>query len=137
MFRTVLLVVAASYVLISPVAGQEWTEPLNEDAKLLASESQIAASLGFSIAVIGDIAVLSAHGDDDVANNAGAFYVFRWSQEDGEWAEGQKLTASDGAVSDLFGFSLSMSGDMILVSAPLKDGGGPFTVFRWSQEDGE
>ena len=42
-------------------------------------------------------------------------------QGDGSWLEVAKLTASDGAADDLFGDSVSLSGDRALVGAYLDD----------------
>jgi hypothetical protein len=46
---------------------------------------------------------------------AGAAYVFSRLGVDSMWSQEQKLTASDGAASDYFGYSVSMYGDVIAV----------------------
>ena len=53
---------------------------------------------------------------------AGA-YVFRRvpGGEGGAWVEEAKLTAADGRPSDLFGRSVSLSGDVALVGARFED----------------
>jgi len=37
------------------------------------------------------------------------------------WTEAAKLTASDGAASDVFGFSVAVSGNTVVVGAPDDD----------------
>jgi len=81
--------------------------------KLTASDADSYDRFGESVAVSGDRAVVGAKGDDDLAYDSGAAYVF-------DLTTGQelfKLTASDGAASDLFGFSVAISGDRAIVGA--------------------
>ena len=75
------------------------------------SGDSFATSAGLS----GDLAVLGADGDDDVATDAGAAYIYRRTGSD--WVEEAKLTASDGASGDNFGFSAAISGNYVLVGA--------------------
>jgi hypothetical protein len=70
-----------------------------------------ATSAGLS----GDVAVIGADGDDDVATDAGAAYIYRRSGDN--WVEEAKLTASDGQSGDNFGYSAAISGDYALIGA--------------------
>ena len=54
-------------------------------------------------------------GDDDNGSDSGSAYVFDFVGT--AWSQTAKLTASDGAASDEFGFSVSLSGDRALVGA--------------------
>ncbi len=54
-----------------------------------------------------------------LVSNAGAAYVYERSG--GTWNLAQKLTASDRAVEDYFGFSVSVYGDYALVGAYWED----------------
>jgi hypothetical protein len=49
-------------------------------------------------------------------SNSGSVYVFTRGQ-DGTWSQTQKLTASDGAAFDEFGFGVSVHGDVALIGA--------------------
>ena len=53
-------------------------------------------------------------------NSAGAAYIFE-RQAGGGWTQVAKLTASDGNAGDLFGTSVSLSGDRALVGARSDD----------------
>ena len=77
---------------------------------------------GQSVAVSGDTIVVGAYYDDvtDGATDTGAAYLFR--PEGIEWVV-QKVTASDAAAGDLFGSSVSISGETVIVGAPWKDSG--------------
>ena len=67
----------------------------------------------------GDTLVMAAPADDDKGNNTGSAYVY--VRNGGVWTEQQKLIADDGAVSDWFGSSLSISGDTLVVGAYYDD----------------
>ncbi|MCH7638299.1 MAG: hypothetical protein IH855_02385 [Bacteroidetes bacterium] len=84
--------------------------------KLTASDGAADDVFGISVSLSGDHALVGANGDDDLGSASGSAYVFE-RQEDGSWLEVDKLTASDGAAFDAFGFSVSLSGDRALVGA--------------------
>jgi len=103
-------------------------------AKLLASDGAADEWFGISVSVSGDVAVVGADYDDDNGSYSGSAYVFRWNGA--SWVEQAKLVASDGAASDYFGRSVSVSGDVALVGAPYDDDNGANSgsayVFRWN-----
>src|SRR6185503_6317675 len=75
------------------------------------------------VAVAGDTAAVGARLADTVAGpDAGAVYVFVRSGT--TWAMQQKLLASDGAAGDSFGTTVSLSGDTLVVGAPVADTAG-------------
>ena len=86
-----------------------------------------AAYQGFggSVAVEGDTMVVSAVEYDDYDPGSGSVYVF--TRQSGAWSQVAKLTASDGAARDLFGFSTAVDGDTVVVSAPGDDDKGPIS----------
>ena len=98
--------------------GLTWTE----EQKLTASDGEMGDNFGQAVALEEDVAVVSAHLDDDNGDLSGSVYVFRFNGA--LWIEEQKLTASDGAVFDLFGNSVALEGNVILVGAPFDDGDG-------------
>ena len=90
--------------------------------KLTASDG--AAGDGFhAVSHSGDRAIVGAFQDDDLGTNSGSAYVFEL-QGDGSWLEVDKLTASDGAANDLFGGSVSISGDHAIVGSYRDDAPG-------------
>jgi FG-GAP repeat protein len=93
-------------------SGSTWTQ----QAKLLASDAAPGAMLGFSAALSGDTAVLGAFYDTvGTKVAAGSAYVFTRSR--GVWTQQARLTASDGAATDNFGFSVAVDGDTVVVGA--------------------
>ncbi len=104
--------------------GATWVEH-----KLTASDGAAYDLFGGSVAVAGDTAVIGAYGDDE---EAGSAYVFRW--DGATWVE-HKLTASDGAAEDRFGYSVAVDGDTAVIGAPqdddLGDSSGSVYVFNW------
>ena len=75
------------------------------------------ANFGRAVAVDGDLMVVGAI-DDDRGAEAGAAYVFGRNQGGtGAWGQVVKITASDGAEYDYFGYSVAISGDTVVVGA--------------------
>ncbi|MCH8987788.1 MAG: hypothetical protein IIA92_03175 [Chloroflexi bacterium] len=99
----------AAYVFTR--TGGVWTE----QAKLTASDGTTGDNFGRSVALSGDTLAVGAPGDSDKGADTGAAYVF--VRTDGVWAEQAKLTASDGATTDNFGWSVSVSGDTVAAGA--------------------
>ncbi|REJ76429.1 MAG: hypothetical protein DWQ47_12555 [Acidobacteria bacterium] len=96
-----------------------------ETAKLTASDAAADDEFGFSVAIEGDIAVVGARFDDDVPTESGSAYVFYRNQGGADgWGEVKKLTASDAASGDEFGFSVSISGETAAVGARFNDEAG-------------
>jgi uncharacterized repeat protein (TIGR01451 family) len=103
----------SAYVFVR--SGSVWTE----QQKLVASVSGAAFELfGSSVSVYGDTAVIGAERDATSGGmDAGAAYVFVRSGS--VWTGQQKLVASDGDAGSFFGDSVSISGDTLVVGAPL------------------
>ena len=88
--------------------------------KLVPSDGAAGDAFGWSVAISadGNAIVVGAQGDDVAGANgesAGAAYVFVKSA--GAWSTGAKLTASDRAGYQGFGYSVSISGDGNTVAA--------------------
>ncbi|MGB7291848.1 MAG: NEW3 domain-containing protein [Thermodesulfobacteriota bacterium] len=84
-----------------------------------ASDPNILANYGRSVAISGDTAVVGAPGNDTNGDSSGAAYVL--SRDIGgtnNWGELIKLTPVGAQPCDLFGFSVDISGDTIVVGAP-------------------
>ena len=96
----------------------------NETAKLTASDGSLGDLFGSSVSVSGNIAVVGAIFDDDNDEDSGSAYVFERDESTGNWKETSKLIASDGAITDFFGRSVSVSGNAAIVGAHQDDDNG-------------
>ena len=113
--RVVWKVSVIASILIIGIAGTSvFAVTINEDTKITASDGATEDFFGASVSSSGDRIVVGATGDDDNGSISGSAYVYDF---DGDWDDETKLTASDGAASDQFGFSVSVSGDRIVVGA--------------------
>ena len=92
-----------------------------EQQKLQASDLIFGELFGISVSVSNDTAVVGAVGYVNSNNYNGASHIFTRSSV--TWSA-QKITASDGAISDQYGYSVSVSGDNIIVGAPTDDNNG-------------
>ena len=123
---------------LAAVAGDEqvkltWNDPVAgsppiakyqllqlDPSKLTASDGLRGDEFGISVAVDGDTAVIGAYLDDTTnGDNSGSAYVF--TKVSGVWRQAAKLTASDGAANDEFGYSVAVDGDTIVVGAHQDD----------------
>src|SRR5690606_23772005 len=95
-----------------------------ETAKLTASDAAEGDFFGYSVAVSGSLAVVGAYLDDDGGSNSGAAYVFDLASCGAACTETAKLTASDAAENDWFGWSVAVSGSLAVVGAFGDDDGG-------------
>jgi hypothetical protein len=87
-----------------------------QTTKLFGADGGSGDVFGFAVAIDGNTAVAGAWANDiGQASNQGAVYVF--VRTGTAWSLQQKLTASDGAVSDGFGVSVGISGNTIIVGA--------------------
>ena len=82
------------------------------ETKLDASNRASFDQFGKSVALSGDSIVVGAHWDD---SSRGSAYVFDWNGS--VWSQTAKLVASDGAAADLFGNSVAISGQTVVVGA--------------------
>jgi hypothetical protein len=86
-------------------------------AKLTAPDAALGDKFGISVALNGNIALVGAYLDNNANGNAaGSAYVFDVSNPLAPVLL-HKLTASDGATSDVFGHSVSLSGNLALVGS--------------------
>ena len=88
-------------------SGTSWSQQVI----LNASDSGSNKRFGTSVDLEGDFAVIGSPS----TSAAGAAYVF--TRSGSTWTEVEKVTASDGAASDNFGFASALSGDTILIGA--------------------
>ncbi len=97
----------------------------SQQQKLTASDAAESDQFGWSVGVSGDRVVVGARLDDDAGGDCGSGYVFVRSA--GVWSQQQKLTASDAAERDQFGFSVAVSGDTAVVGARWDSDAGQFS----------
>ncbi|HUU94988.1 MAG TPA: M43 family zinc metalloprotease [Phycisphaerae bacterium] len=101
--------------------GGMWTQT----AKLTASDGADYDSLGYSVALSGERALVGAYHDDDNGDDSGSAYIF--DKIGGVWIEVAKLTAADGAPYDEFSGwprGVAISGETALVGAYRDDDNG-------------
>jgi parallel beta-helix repeat protein len=91
--------------------GTSW----DERTKITASDGATGDWFGYSVSMSGDYAIVGAYRDDDSGSYSGSAYIFK--RDGTSWSEQAKIIASDGAAVDLFGYSVSMSGDYAIVGA--------------------
>ncbi len=93
-------------------SGVVWTAT----TKLTAPAGDAFDYYGASISISGDIVIVGADFDDDIAVNAGAAYVY---QRDGtNWNLQSKLLPTSGDAASFFGRSVYILGDTLIVGAP-------------------
>ena len=91
--------------------GTNWTQ----QARLAPFSFELNGDFGKAVSVSGDTVLIGAYNDDQVAANAGAAYFF--TRKGTNWTRYAKITASDGASQDNFGWSVSLDGNTSVVGA--------------------
>ena len=104
----------AAYVFVE--SGGTWSQ----QAELSASDGVTQDKFGFSVALLGSTAVVTAAWHPYMAwcscQGPGAAYVF--VESGGTWSQQEELTASDGGGGDEFGWSVAMDGSTAVGAAP-------------------
>ncbi len=89
----------------------------SQTAELTASDGAARDYFGNSVALNGTTALVGAVNHQVGSNGSqGAAYVY--TETNGVWSQTAELTASDGAASDAFGYSVALIGPTALVGAP-------------------
>ncbi|MEA2043393.1 MAG: T9SS type A sorting domain-containing protein [Bacteroidota bacterium] len=92
-----------------------------EVQKIVASDRANQDYFSIDVAVYGDYIIIGAWYEDEddsgenTMENSGSAYVF--FNNEGVWEETQKLTASDRNIQDVFGLSVSVSGDYAIINS--------------------
>ena len=112
-------------------------------AELTAEDAAAYDEFGWSVAISGDTAIVGAD-NRAVGGVAGQGSAYVFVRSGTTWSQQAILTASDGAASDWFGFSVALYGDTAVVGATqhdmpgLADAGAAYLFIRsgtsWSQE---
>jgi hypothetical protein len=110
-------IVLTTLLVVLGVGAANAQSPIvnNEMAKLLASDGAGEDWFGYSVSIDGNLALIGAYGDDDNGSYSGSAYIYRF--DGSTWQEETKLLASDGAEDDVFGTSVAIDGDLVLVGA--------------------
>lgn len=96
---------------------------IQENVKLTALDSAANDYFGNAVSIDGDYAIVGSFYDDIGAKlNQGSAFIFVRSGSN--WIQQAKLTASDGAAGDLFGWSVGISRDYAIVGAAYDTVGG-------------
>ena len=95
--------------------GVSWTQ----QAKLTPSGGTDGMNFGIVVSISGDYVIVGADRDDAKGNSSGSAYIFHRSGT--SWTQQAKLTAGDGAADDMFGSSVSISGDYAIIGADYND----------------
>jgi len=115
-------VAGAAYVFTR--SGSQWSQ----QAYLKASNTETVDLFGYSVAILGDTVVVGAPGEasnatgvngngaDNTAPQAGAAYVF--TRSGSQWIQQSYLKASNAEAYDLFGYSVAILGDTVVIGAP-------------------
>jgi len=124
----------AAYIFEKPGTG--WTT-MTETQKIAASDNEGGDGFGQSVSVDGNRIIVASPYEDGAGSARGAAYIFNKGAS--SWSEDAKLTASDAANDDYFGWGVSLSGNTALSGAYAEDNSngadaGSSYVFDWSNQ---
>ncbi|MEZ4799743.1 MAG: FG-GAP repeat protein [Flavobacteriales bacterium] len=116
-----LLSEAGAAIVFQRNSAGNWTQM----QIIIAADRGAGDEFGSSVAISGDYAIVGAlYEDNNVTgganlSNAGSAYIFQRNAL--TWTQMDKIVASDRAAGDLFGVSVSISGDYVIVGAYNED----------------
>lgn len=110
-----------AYVFVR--SGEYWQSVV----KLIAADSSLLDQFGSSVAISGDVIVVGAPYADANSHDSGSAYVFERLL--GNWYQTAKLAPSDLTDGSHFGYSVSASGERLLIGSP---GSGTAYVYKKS-----
>ncbi len=112
----------AAYIFDKDFGG---TNNWGQVARLTASDGENVDEFGSSVAIDGDYVIVGTYQEDGAGTSRGAAYIYgrNYGGQD-NWGEVMKITASDAADQDWFGFSVAINGDNAVVGAAYEDGAG-------------
>ncbi len=106
-------------VYIFTRSGIVWSQV----AKLVPSDTILSHYFGQSVTVSrdGNVIAVCAYGDDTIADNAGAVYIY--TNVLGTWTQTNKLFAANLSATDYFGYSLALDqfGNTLAIGVPYDD----------------
>ncbi len=107
----------AAYIFTRGTNGQ-WSQT----QKLTADDGAAGDGFGFSVALSDNTILIGARrGVNDKGSASGVAYIFT-QDTNRQWNQWQKLTASDGAAGDEFGYSVAVNDEIVLVGARFAEG---------------
>jgi len=109
--------------------------------KLIASDGASRDGFGSSVSLHGELAVIGAPLDNTTLADVGSCYIFRLDSLLGSWTEEQKLMSPTNGFQQMFGASVGIIGDSILVGVPADDelilDGGAVHAFQYDITQGD
>jgi hypothetical protein len=108
----------AAYVFNKDLGGLDnW----GQEKKLIASDGSVNDQFGFSLSMYSDWILVGAPYDDFSGNlDQGSAYLYQRNYGGtNNWGELRHLNHLDGQANDLFGYSVSINEDILVVGAPL------------------
>ncbi|MFV0542173.1 MAG: FG-GAP repeat protein [Marinicella pacifica] len=104
----------------------------SQSQKIVAVDGADGDQFGHSVNLSGNRAFLGALNDDDNGSNSGSAYVFEYNGSD--WIQSQKIIDVNGEHGDTFGWSVSSSGNRLLIgSRGDNDQGSAFVFYSIAQ----
>jgi FG-GAP repeat protein len=104
-------------VYVFTLSNGSWTQT----QKLVASDGQMFENFGYSLGLHGTTALIGADAAT-VGDNGFQGAVYEFTFADGTWTQGQKLSASDGGIGDIFGYSIAFDGTTAMIGAYANNG---------------
>ncbi len=92
-----------------------WRNGWTQVARLVPPDGDAGDLFGYAVDISRDFAVIGAFGTDQFGSSSGSVYVYRNTGT--SWVFEARLVAPDGVANDFFGYSVAVSGNVVLVGA--------------------
>lgn len=91
----------------------------SQEAKIVPPDGATNDFFGYSVALLGDAALIGAYGSDDKALNGGSAYLY--TRSGGVWSQTAKVYANDPVLGDSFGAAVALTATTLFVGANATD----------------
>ena len=112
---TTILATALLITFISGIGLMADSSAFSQVQKLEVSSEGEDAYFGFSMGLEGDTALIGSFADELIGGTQASGAVYAFERVNGQWVQEQKLTPSDPAAANVFGWSLARDGDRALI----------------------
>lgn len=108
------------------VFEKDATNTWNQSQKIVAPDRDATDLFGYDVSIFGDMLAISSPGTDldqtgtESVLNAGGVYIYKRNSLN-TWQFQQKIVASDRDINDLFGISIHLNHDVLVVGVPDED----------------
>lgn len=105
---------------------------LQADVSFIPSDANMSHKFATAVSMSGDLMLIGDPENESNGSNAGAAYLFAYSSASAQVSEVARIVSDEISSGDLFGSSVLLIGDLIIVGAPNENSEGKVYLFKYN-----